>query len=350
MAQISTPTRQLLKLLHTLPRSLVAQTLLDQGLDGAIELLERVVPPRLKGAISISEPSLQAFDGRVVGWYDAEYPEVWHHIPDPPVVYFTRGKSLAEIAQNKRMVAVVGARKASTYGRQVAAELGCQLGQADAAVVSGLAYGIDIAAHQGCLQANAATVAILGSGLQRIYPAAHKTTANSIVARGGALVSEYAPDQSARPHHFLERNRLISGLCSTLVVVEAAAKSGALNTARWALEQGREVWAVPGNLRNPQAQGCHQLIDQGAQIVTAMADVVGAAPATQSVPTLEGLHGQVYELCKVQAQLPDQLLLQLPAGTTYAQLMGVLSELEVLGFVHSSALGYIASSKNTEGK
>lgn len=168
--------------------------------------------------------------------------------------------------RRQRAVAIVGARKCTSYGREIAYQAAFQMAKAGLIVISGLAYGIDSVAHRAALDAGGTTVAILGTPIDQIYPRAHQGLAEEIVAKGGAVMSEYAPGQALLYQtSFLERNRLISGLSDGVLVVEAAKKSGTLNTAAHALEQGRELWAVPGNLGNINSEGCNRLIQQGAQ-------------------------------------------------------------------------------------
>ena len=187
----------------------------------------------------------------------------------PKTLYFC-GKMPENVVKNGKQgrpktVAIVGSRHNTKYGEEVAYKLAYELGKAGVVVVSGLAYGIDTIAHQGCLDAGGITVAVLGTAIDDIYPKAHEPVAREIIAKNGAIISEYAPGTHPFPKtSFLERNRLISGLADIVVVVEAAEKSGSLNTATHALDQGKTVYAVPGNITNPYSQGCNKLIKQGA--------------------------------------------------------------------------------------
>src|SRR2546428_4477135 len=185
---------------------------------------------------------LAAVDATLVDWSDDAYPRRLREIPDPPVVLAVRGTLVAE---DDLAVAVVGARRASEYGRRVAEELGRDLARAGITVVSGLAAGIDAAAHRGALAAGGRTLAVLGTGIDRVYPSWHRRLADEIV-RQGALVSEFPCGAPPLAFHFPRRNRLISGLTRGTVVVEAAEESGSLITAGHASEQGREEVAVPG--------------------------------------------------------------------------------------------------------
>ena len=162
-------------------------------------------------------------------------------------------------------VAIVGSRHNTKYGEEVAYRLAYELARRGIIIVSGLAFGIDTIGHRGCLDAGGITVAVLGTPIDRIYPTSHVSVAKRIIEQGGAVISEYAPGSDVFPKtSFLERNRLISGLSDVVVVVEAAEQSGSLNTATHAIEQGKTVFAVPGNITNPYSQGCNKLIQQGA--------------------------------------------------------------------------------------
>lgn len=187
----------------------------------------------------------------------------------PKTLYF-RGKLPENVSKNGKQgrpktVAIVGSRHNTKYGEEITYRLAYELGKRDVVVVSGLAFGIDTIAHRGCLDAGGITVAVLGTAINDIYPKAHTSVARQIVTQGGAIISEYAPDTKPFPKtSFLERNRLISGLSDIVVVVEAAERSGSLNTATHAINQGKTVFAVPGNITNPYSQGCNKLIKQGA--------------------------------------------------------------------------------------
>ena len=174
-----------------------------------------------------------------------------------------------------KTVAIVGSRHNTRYGEEIAYRLAYELAKNDVVIVSGLAYGIDTIAHKGCLDAGGITVAVLGTAIDDIYPKAHLGVAKRIIKQGGAIISEYPPGSVPFPKtSFLERNRLISGLADIVVVVEAAERSGSLNTATHALDQGKEVFAVPGNITNPYSQGCNKLIRQGAFPYTEPDDVL----------------------------------------------------------------------------
>lgn len=201
---------------------------------------------------------------------DAGYPPALLEIADPPSVIYVRGNpSLL----HRRGIAMVGSRNATPQGIQTAESFARHLATRGLCIVSGLALGIDAAAHRGALAANGDTIAVIGTGADRIYPARNKDLALAI-ARHGAIVSEFPLGTPAVAHNFPRRNRIISGLARGVLVVEAAPESGSLITARLAAEQGREVFAIPGSIHSPVARGCHKLIKQGAKLVETAGDIL----------------------------------------------------------------------------
>ena len=203
---------------------------------------------------------------------EAKYTEVLGTIAVMPKMLYYYGK----IPQKRtKTVAIVGSRHNTRYGEEVAYQLGYTLAKHGVIVISGLAYGIDSIGHQAALDAGGTTIAILGTPINEIYPRNHRKLATEIIETGGAIISEYAPGTKVYPKtSFLERNRIISGLSDIVVVVEAAERSGSLNTATHALEQGKEVFAVPGNITSPYSQGCNKLIRQGAFPYTEPDDIL----------------------------------------------------------------------------
>jgi len=171
-------------------------------------------------------------------------------------------------------VAIVGTRKPSNYGKEVTHQLSYDLAKRGVVIVSGLALGIDGIAHKAALEAGGTTLAILANGLSKIYPATHRELAKNILAGRGAIISEYDLDIGVRPFRLLERNRLVTGLSDAIIITEAASRSGTLNTAAHALEQGKEVFVVPGNITSPLSSGCNALLRQGATPVTCAEDVL----------------------------------------------------------------------------
>ena len=218
---------------------------------------------------------LHALGARLVGAGDPEMPPRLRAIPDPPAVLFLRGDPGALPAPQ---VAVVGSRRATPAGARIARRLASELAARGIVVTSGLAQGVDAEAHRGALEAGGRTVAVLGSSLDRVYPAAHRSLAERI-AEQGALVSEFPFGTRPVPWNFPWRNRIISGLSLGVLVVEAADRSGSLITARLAADQGREVFAVPGSILNPLSSGCHRLLRDGAKLVERVEDILEELPA-----------------------------------------------------------------------
>jgi DNA processing protein len=204
---------------------------------------------------------------------NGRYPCRLREIPDPPPVLWTKG----DVAPSARRVAVIGTRRASSYGRRVARDLCRDLAQCGIEVVSGMAHGIDGAAHEAVVKLRGRTLAVLACGLDVSLGSERDLLRDAILASGGAVVSEYNPGTRPCAEHFPARNRIISGLSDAVVIVEAPARSGALITAEFALEQGREVLAVPGSIFALTSEGCHQLIKDGAAVVTRASDVLEAA-------------------------------------------------------------------------
>ncbi|MEK7716145.1 MAG: DNA-processing protein DprA [Pseudomonadota bacterium] len=203
-------------------------------------------------------------------WSDPDYPALLREIPDPPLVLYIAGERQLLSAPQ---LAIVGSRNPTPMGRENARAFAKSLAGAGLAITSGMALGVDGAAHRGALEAGGKTIAVAGTGLDRVYPARHRDLAHEIV-KHGALVSEFPLGTPPLPENFPVRNRIISGLSLGTLVVEAALQSGSLITARMANEQGREVFAIPGSIHAPQARGCHALIRQGAKLVETAQDIL----------------------------------------------------------------------------
>jgi DNA processing protein len=214
---------------------------------------------------------LPKIGARLVRWTDADYPVNLRHIADPPPYFFMRGTITAD---DLKCVAVVGARTASDGGRRMAQRLGLELAAKGFTVVSGLARGIDSDAHQGALDARGKTVAVLGCGVDVIYPPENRKLADAIIEGNGAIISELPIGTPPIAENFPGRNRLISGWCLGVVIVEAAEKSGSLITARMALEQDRQVFAVPGSPLTGKTRGSNRLLKEGARLVECVEDVL----------------------------------------------------------------------------
>jgi DNA processing protein len=270
------------------------------------------------------------------------FPPLLRAIHDPPAGLYLRGTAGSELL-DVPAVAIVGARACSAYGRQVARGLGRELAAAGILVVSGMARGVDAEAHRGALDAGGRTVAVLGCGIDRDYPAAHRALAAEIAA-AGLIVSEYAPGVEPAPWRFPARNRIVAGLCGATVVVEARERSGALITADFALEEGREVFAVPGEITSALSAGSNALLRLGATPLTAACDVLehfGIAPPVQPLPELEEAQKAVLAHVDELAVSADELVRK--TGMEAAALAAVLTELELLGLVASEEGVYRAA-------
>lgn len=202
--------------------------------------------------------------------FDEEYPENLRNIYDPPLILYVKGELLP---QDAIAVAIVGSRKASNYGLKAAERISARLAEMGITIISGMALGIDSAAHRGALAAKGRTIAVFGCGLKHIYPISNLNLSMKI-QQNGALISEYPFDTEPHARQFPARNRIISGMSLGVVVVEAGEKSGSLITADFALEQGREVFAVPGNISSPNSRGTNALIKSGAKLVSKIEDIV----------------------------------------------------------------------------
>ncbi|MEM7565063.1 MAG: DNA-processing protein DprA [Pseudomonadota bacterium] len=280
-------TQELLHLYHNFgPNSQTLIRLLDR-FDHRVAEIRRLESARLKACgvdtrlikkIRTSQSQRVELDLRwceqpnhqIISYRHPLYPALLREIDDYPVILYIAGNTaLMQTPQ----IAIVGSRNCTPGGRQHALEFAEQLCQSGLTITSGLAQGIDSHAHRGALSAPGNTIAVTGTGLKQCYPASNKNLFQEINA-SGLLISEYPPDQQARRHHFPERNRIISGLSLATLVIEATRRSGSLITARLAAEQGREVFALPGSVYNPQAQGCHQLIRDGARLIESPAEII----------------------------------------------------------------------------
>lgn len=210
-------------------------------------------------------------DVRVINRAHAEYPGLLATIENPPLALYVRG---ALPSPRTPWVAMVGTRKATEAGSVLARQIACDLSSRGVVVVSGLAMGIDAAAHEGALEGGSPTVVVLGVGIDTIYPRMNERLAMRILEANGAILSEYAPGTPARKYRFLERNRIVSGLCSATIIIEAPQRSGSLVTARLAAEQGRDVFVFPGPARHPNYRGSHALIRDGARLVSSLEDIL----------------------------------------------------------------------------
>jgi DNA processing protein len=285
---------------------------------------------------------------------DPAYPSLLKEITGAPLVLYVRG-DIAVL--NKPQIAMVGTRNPTHAGRESAEQFASALAEAGLVITSGLAMGVDGACHSGALAVSAPTVAVLGAGLAHIYPAMHKKLAEQIALKG-ALVSEFPPAVKPIAQNFPRRNRIISGLSLGVVVVEATLHSGSLITARYAVEQGREVFALPGSIHNPQARGCHHLIRQGAKLIETAADIIeelGALHQAMLLPEIKKLstkpskldkkHEELLSYVGFEATTLDTLIRR--SGLTVSQVSSMLLSLELQSYVNFTPGGYVRCTTNS---
>jgi DNA processing protein len=241
------------------------------------KVIERILQARAEVDLGKIWERIEAQGIKILTWQDESYPARLREIDQPPPVLYIRGEYLAD---DLFAVAIVGTRRVTAYGRQITEELSSFLAANGITVISGLARGVDAVAHQSTLKAGGRTIAVLGSGVDKIYPPEHRGLAAQMMERG-AIISDYAPGTPPDASNFPPRNRIISGLSLAVVVVEAGETSGALITAEFAAEQGREVFAVPGSILAPQSKGTNKLIQRGALPLLSVNDLMQALDLTR---------------------------------------------------------------------
>ncbi|WP_230414042.1 DNA-processing protein DprA [Collimonas silvisoli] len=347
---------------ETARRLLAAFGLPENIFSSSFSALHKVVPERIAYAL-LAAPSdaVQALIARTLEWLqspanqlftlaDSAYPQALLDIPDPPLLLYVKGR--AELLERPAM-AVVGSRNATVQGIANADRFAEILSQRGLTIISGMALGVDAAAHQGALRGAAgnpdggSTVAVIGTGADIVYPARNRALAHQI-AEAGCIVSEYPLGMPGIAANFPRRNRIISGLARGVLVVEAAAQSGSLITARMAAEQGRDVFAIPGSIHSPLSKGCHQLIKQGAKLVESAQDILeelgslhtlaaaqAAIPAAASAaPAVEAVDSGKQRLLAILGYDPVSFdVLAARSGSDAASLSGQLLELELAGLI-----------------
>lgn len=279
---------------------------------------------------------------------DEDYPPLLKEIADPPLVLYVKGNKTALI---QPQIAIVGSRNATQSGINNAEQFAYHLATAGFAITSGLALGIDGASHKGALSAKGVTLGVAATGLNYIYPAAHKKLVTEIIENEGAIISEFPLQTKPKAWHFPRRNRIISGLSLGVLLVEAALKSGSLITARHALEQGREVFAIPGSIHQPLARGCHHLIRQGAKLVETAQDILEelgglrafhrqVKPSSTSTRFSALTAEQQHFLSQIDYELTPIDVILLRAGLTAGEVSSILLSLELDGLIQSVPGGY----------
>ena len=324
------------------------------GLDGRVVAQVRERRPRIDPDDEMAKLHRQGIGA--LAWSSPDYPELLKTIADPPPVLFHQGAFRPE---DRRAVAVVGTRNATSYGREACASLVAALASSGVTIVSGMARGIDAIAHRTALEAGGRTVGVMASGLDMVYPPEHRELARQVAA-SGVVVSEHPPGQRPSPQTFPRRNRILSGLTLGVLVVEAPHKSGAMWTVHWALEQGREVFAVPGSIFSPASQGVNRLVQDGAKLVLSPEDVLEelnlstlAAPVPMPTPTkaveaaprrattaAQGPEGDLLSLLADEPRHVDEVCRQ--AGMPITTVSSALTLLELKGLVRQvGAMHYV---------
>lgn len=301
--------------------------------------LVRFVKPAVAGAIkqgnydesiSITESWLSDPLNQIITIADADYPQLLLNISDPPFLLFVKGRLQL---LNTASLAIVGSRNASPQGLRNAEAFARTVSAAGLCVISGMAHGVDAAAHLGGLQEKGSSIAVVGTGLDKVYPSANRELAHQL-AQNGAIISEFPLGTPPLPGNFPRRNRIISGLSLGCLVVEASLQSGSLITARLALEQSREVFAIPGSIHSPQSKGCHFLIKQGAKLVESAQDIIEELGhdfvGSKGLVSTSSEH-VIFEYLNFDPVDLDTLSQR--SGLTIASLSSILLQLELDGFI-----------------
>jgi len=310
-----------------------ADALLAAGLNA--RLVEKVLQVRKQTDLEKTWSHIQDQGIKVLTWQDGDYPERLREIDQSPPVLYLRGTFQPEDAS---AVAIVGTRRVTAYGRQVADELAAYLGRNGVTVISGLARGTDAIAHQSAIKAGGRTIAVLGCGIDRVYPPENRQLAEQVIAHG-CLLTDYSVGTPPEGVNFPPRNRIISGLALATIVIEAGEESGALITATFAAEQGREIFAVPGGIYAPQSKGTNRLIQQGARPLLAVQDVLEALNLTmvnqqnaaRRVLPSDALEASIFQALGCEPVHVDEMCVQL--NQPIEKLSAALAMMELKGMV-----------------
>lgn len=292
------------------------------------------------------EKSFTAHGISCVTWQEDEYPQALYETSNPPAVLFYQGT----LPKSDRSISIVGSRKSTAYGIQTAERIAEDLSSQGVTIVSGGARGIDSAAHRGCLKGKSPTIAVAACGLDRTYPPENRNLFRQIAESGGCMISEYPPGTPPLGRQFPARNRIIAGLSRGVLVVEAAERSGSLITSDFALEEGRDVFSVPGNIWLPQSKGTNQLIRNGAICVTGAGDILSeygwdgkesGTPAQKEQLTLE--EELVYRFCCTGDEVSEEDILQ-QSGLSMVKLKIILLSLQLKGYIKEAGPGHFISA------
>lgn len=265
------------------------------------------------------------------------FPTILLHISQPPEMLYIKSHNWSDLLTRPK-VAIVGSRRATPYGKQITTQVACELARAGIVIVSGLAIGIDSIAHRAALEAGGLTIAVLPAGLDSVYPSSNVRLAHVIVEQGGALVTEYPPGSTPYKGNFVARNRIVSGMSNVLLVTEAAEKSGTLHTADFALEQGREVCAMPGPITAQTSQGTNNLIKAGASLVSSANDILNILGVRQTQNSTKPVGSTPHEqllIDLIYKGAADGALLLQQSGLDVAHFNQALTMLEITGVIRA---------------
>ena len=276
--------------------------------------------------------------------FDSRFPERLREIPESPGCIYLKGRLPDPVEMT---VGIIGARDGTEYGKMVARTLAKELSEYGISIISGMAYGIDTAAHEGALLGGGKTYAVLGCGVDICYPALNKKLYSKIQEEGG-IISEYPEGSPPLPHHFVARNRLIAGLSDILIVVEAKERSGTFITVDRALEQGKQVFVVPGRITDPLSRGCNKLLMEGASLCLSKEDILScfsieAGKDNEKKPNLKGEEKRIYNALDLEGKHIDALYKEL--GIPLQSLYSVLVKMEIEGYCESFSSSYYRKKK-----
>ena len=321
--------------------------------EGVLEDFKKIFSPRTKfdwytefesldkdNFLIQEEKYLQSEGIHVIAFGDADYPERLSQIAVPPIVLYIKG----DITGIDNALAIVGTRKYTNYGAHIAEKMSKELSELGLPIISGLALGIDSIAHRGCLDGKSKTIAVLGGGIsaRALYPQSNQRLAQAIIAGGGALISEFPPLSKPRRENFILRNRIVSGLARGILVIEAPIKSGTMTTVQYALEQNRDVFAIPGNIDVKNSEGTNALIKQGAYLVTETQDILNIFNIEAIIASFALSEFSPEQQVIIQYLIQEPMVIEVLAEKTSQEimdLMAILSIMELSGIIRQGEQG-----------